>query len=132
MSGLFIEVEGVSLTFCLGWSQTTIFLLSVSGVAGITEVSPHTWQSHIFPFLFLWRLLKVLSKITQGVYKYSTHRHIHRGLKKEKNDSINMRQGKFQGKGLNCVGMVVHICNPSTWDAEAGGSQVFLNNFISL
>jgi hypothetical protein len=38
--------EGVSLTFCLGWSRTPILLICTSWVAGITDVSHHTWPEN--------------------------------------------------------------------------------------
>jgi hypothetical protein len=42
--------------FCPGWSQTPIILISTSQVAGITDVSHHTWacpwtpSPHFVPF----------------------------------------------------------------------------------
>ena len=35
-----------------------------------------------------------------------------------------MESHKKAFQGLNQLGLVAHTCNPSTWEAEAGGSQV--------
>jgi hypothetical protein len=40
----FVDVEiGVSLTFCLGWPQTSILWISISQAAGGIGVSQHAW-----------------------------------------------------------------------------------------
>jgi hypothetical protein len=44
----FIGWDGVSLTFCLGWPQTMIFLISASQVAGITGANHHTVRIKAF------------------------------------------------------------------------------------
>jgi hypothetical protein len=40
--------DRVSLTFCLGWPQTVIFLISASWVAGIIDMRYCTWSTHTF------------------------------------------------------------------------------------
>jgi hypothetical protein len=51
----FIGSDGISLTFCLSWTQTGILTISASQVARITVVSHHTghyngkeWMAHDF------------------------------------------------------------------------------------
>jgi hypothetical protein len=50
MTGLFVEM-GISLTFCLGWSQSAILPVSTSLVARISSVSH--WAQHCFSFFFI-------------------------------------------------------------------------------
>jgi hypothetical protein len=47
-----IDWDGASLTFCLGWPQPTILLISASQVVGITQV----WASALFFFFQYWNL----------------------------------------------------------------------------
>jgi hypothetical protein len=56
MSGLFVEM-GDSPTFCLGWPQISILLISTSQVAGVTGVhnqpsSPCTCLLFLFIYIF--------------------------------------------------------------------------------
>jgi hypothetical protein len=41
----------LGLTFCLGWPESTILLISASGVAGITDMNDHTNLYLIFEYL---------------------------------------------------------------------------------
>jgi hypothetical protein len=40
--------DGVSLTFCWGWPQTAILLISASRVSEISGMSHHTWLNYTF------------------------------------------------------------------------------------
>jgi hypothetical protein len=40
----FIGWDGVSLAFCPGWPLTVVLLVSVSWVAGITDMNHHAWH----------------------------------------------------------------------------------------
>jgi hypothetical protein len=51
--------NGVLLTFCLGWPQTVILLLSASQVVGIIDMHHHT-QHFIFLFLTLSIILHAM------------------------------------------------------------------------
>jgi hypothetical protein len=44
----FVGQDGILLTFCLGWPQTVIVLISASQVSGITVVNHCAWLSFFF------------------------------------------------------------------------------------
>jgi hypothetical protein len=63
---LFIGWYEVSLTFCLGWPQTMILIISTSQVARITCVSLHAQPTCSFP----WFIQNFQFNIREYLYKY--------------------------------------------------------------